>query len=235
MPEAVIFDIDGTLINSVDLHARAWHAAFIHFGKDLPYLTVREQIGKGSDQLLETLLTPDERRRFGKELQSFRDTLYERDYLPRARPFPLVRELFQRLRSDGVRIAVASSAPEEEVHRYLTLAEIADLVDVKTSKDDVERSKPAPDLFAFALKQLGDLEGGRAIVVGDAPWDALAATKLGLPTIGVLSGGFSASTLRAAGCIALFEDPADMLLRYSTWQPRPVRRAGDEAGAGSPR
>src|SRR5438270_9067286 len=108
MLKAVIFDIDGTLVDSVDLHARAWQEAFRHFGVEIPYAQVRHQIGKGGDQLMPVFLSRAQLQQFGKQLEEFRADLYKRNYLSQVRAFPRVRELFQRIKADGKKIALAS-------------------------------------------------------------------------------------------------------------------------------
>ena len=113
MIKAVIFDIDGTLVDSVDLHAQAWKEAFKQYGKDIPYQQVRHQIGKGGDQLMPVFFSREELEEFGEEMQEYRGKIFKRDYMPRVRVFPKVRELFERIRQDGKRIALASSAKEE--------------------------------------------------------------------------------------------------------------------------
>src|SRR3712207_3605800 len=118
MIKAVIFDIDGTLVDSVDLHARAWQEAFRHFGKEVPYGRVRHQIGKGGDQLMPVFFTEEELGRFGGELEKYRGELYKREYLPRVRAFPRVRDLFLKIKEDGLRLALASSAREDELGAY---------------------------------------------------------------------------------------------------------------------
>jgi HAD superfamily hydrolase (TIGR01509 family) len=214
MVKAVIFDIDGTLIDSVDLHAAAWREALRHFGHDLPYEKVREQIGKGGDQLMAALLPEDEVRRRGEEIEEYRLALFKREHLPRVRPFPMVRELFERIEADGLRIALASSAKEQELERYKEIAGIADLLEAETSSDDAERSKPHPDIFEAALARLEGIEAADAIAVGDTPYDAQAAGKVGLRTIGLLCGGWPERELRRAGCVAIYRDPADLLRHY---------------------
>ncbi|MDT5061359.1 MAG: hypothetical protein QOH63_1818 [Acidobacteriota bacterium] len=213
MIKAVIFDIDGTLIDSVDLHAQAWKEAFKHFGKDIPYEDVRHQIGKGGDQLMPVFFSKEDLKEFGSEMEKYRGRLFKRDFLPKVRPFPKVRELFQRILSDGLRIALASSAKEEELKEYKKIAHIEDLVEEETSADDADKSKPHPDIFEAALERLG-VEPGEAIVVGDTPYDAQAAGKINLRTIGVLCGGFPEAELRAAGCTEIYQGPADLLARY---------------------
>jgi HAD superfamily hydrolase (TIGR01549 family) len=220
MVSAVIFDVDGTLVDSVDEHAEAWRRAFLEYGQDVPFAHVRSQIGKGADQLLPVFFTEEELGKFGKELEQFRGELFKRDFMPKLRPFPQVRELFETLVRDDIQVALASSAKEDELQYYVKLCGIGDLVKTQTSKDDIERSKPAPDIFEAAWEKLGRPEKERVVVVGDTPYDAIAATKLQLPALGVLCGGFSASDLRDAGCRALMKDPAEMLTRYQAARRR---------------
>jgi phosphoglycolate phosphatase-like HAD superfamily hydrolase len=118
MVKAVIFDIDGTLVDSVDLHAQAWQEAFAHFGKKIPFAEVRHQIGKGGDQLMPVFFSKEELDQFGEEMEEYRSELFKRDFLPRVRPFPKVREMFQRIRNEGLQIALASSAKEDELKAY---------------------------------------------------------------------------------------------------------------------
>jgi len=214
MIRAVIFDIDGTLVDSVDLHAQAWKEAFKQFGKDIPYQQVRHQIGKGGDQLMPVFFSKEELEEFGEELEEYRGKIYKRDYLPRVRAFPRVRELFLKVKEDGKRVALASSAKGDELAAYKRIAKIEDLVEEETSADDAERSKPHPDIFKAALDQLGDVERSQAVVIGDTPYDAEAAGKLHLKTIGVRAGGFPDEELLAAGAISIYDDPADLLARY---------------------
>ncbi|MDT7605038.1 MAG: hypothetical protein QOF61_3035 [Acidobacteriota bacterium] len=214
MSQAVIFDIDGTLVDSVDLHARAWQEAFRKFGREVEFERVRHQIGKGGDQLLPVFFSKEELEKFGKEMEEYRGDLFKRAYMPHVKPFPQVRELFERIRRDGKRIALASSAKEDELKIYKDLANITDLVEEEASKDDAAKSKPHPDIFAAALARLGDVKASDAVVIGDTPYDAEAARKINLKTVGVLCGGFPEAELRAAGCVAIFRDPADILARY---------------------
>src|SRR5690349_6043552 len=128
MVSSFVFDIDGTLIDSVDLHAAAWQQAFAHLGKRIAFEAVRSQIGKGGDQLIPFFLTRDENERFGEELDRYRSELFKREYLSQARCFPRVRELFLRIRQDGRKIALASSAKPDEVQIYKDLCNVSDLV-----------------------------------------------------------------------------------------------------------
>jgi len=213
---ALLFDIDGTLVDSVDLHARSWEKAFEHFGMRIPFAKIRPQIGKGGDELMKTLLPPDELEKRGEEIDRWRSDHYQRTYLGQVRGFPRVRELFQELLRRKLRIALASSAKEDELARCKQVAGIDDLIDTETSSEDAERSKPNPDIFAVALERLargGALRKDRVLVVGDSPWDAIAARRLGAPIIGVLCGGFPEAELRKEGCVAIYRDPADLLAR----------------------
>src|SRR4028119_1050286 len=128
MLKAIIFDIDGTLVDSVDLHARAWQEAFRHYGREVEFARVRHQIGKGGDQLMPVFFSEEELARFGEEMEKFRGDLYKREYLSRVRAFPPVRELLDRIRRDGKRIALASSAKKDELKVYKELARITDLI-----------------------------------------------------------------------------------------------------------
>jgi HAD superfamily hydrolase (TIGR01509 family) len=209
--KAVIFDVDGTLVDTVDLHAGSWVATFRHFGREIPFDAVRAQIGKGGDQLMPVFLPEEVVERQGKDMEAFRKDLYLGELIRRARAFPGVADLFRRIRADGRRVILASSGKPEELAHYKELAGIEDLVDAATTSEDAERSKPHPDIFLAALD---GLPPDQAIVVGDSPYDAEAAGKAGLRTIGLLSGGFPAEDLRGAGCIALYRDPAELLARY---------------------
>jgi HAD superfamily hydrolase (TIGR01549 family) len=215
MPRAIIFDIDGTLLDSVDLHAQAWREAFQHFGYDIPFDEIRGQIGKGGDQLLPVFLSPDELKAKGHSLEQFRGRLFKEKYLPKVKPFLCVRELFQVVKAHGQKTALASSAKGDELKTFERIANIEDLVEVETSSADAERSKPHPDIFEAALARLGDdVRPQDAIVVGDSPHDAEGAKRAGLRTVGVLCGGFPESALREAGCVAIFGGPEDLLRRY---------------------
>jgi HAD superfamily hydrolase (TIGR01509 family) len=213
MTRAVIFDVDGTLVDSVDLHANAWLDAFREFGKEVEFARVRRDIGKGSDKLMPDFLSEEEIEEFGDELSEYRERRYQEEYMPRVVGFPKVRELLERLRARGQRVALATSGETDVLEANKKAADIEGLADVETSSSDVEESKPEPDVFAAALEKLGDVDPSEVVVVGDTPYDAEAAGKLGLRTVGLLCGGFPESELRRAGCVAIFRDPADLLAR----------------------
>jgi HAD superfamily hydrolase (TIGR01509 family) len=216
MIEAVIFDIDGTLVDSVDLHAKAWQMAFDKFGKKVSFGAIRRQIGKGADQLLPVFFSKDELDQFGDELNSYRSKLFKQEYLPTVKAFPKVRELFERIKQDGRQIALASSAKDDELDAYKKIARIADLTETETSSGDVKKSKPYPDVFATAIKELGNIAPDQVIAIGDTPYDAEAAGKINLRVIGLLCGGWNEEELRRAGCVTVYQDPADLLARYDS-------------------
>jgi HAD superfamily hydrolase (TIGR01509 family) len=224
---AVIFDIDGTLVDSVDLHAEAWRRAFEHFGKIVPFQTVRSQIGKGGDQLMPVFLSPSELDSLGDALADYRSQIWKRDFISQVRAFPAVRPLFERLRQDGKRIALASSAKQDELSVYEDIAHIGDLVEARATADDAQRSKPYPDIFQAALARL-KLPPGETLAVGDTPYDAEAAGRAGIATLGVLSGGFPEADLRKAGCREVHRDVADLLRHHD------ASLIGQDRGVGHP-
>ncbi|HKP92703.1 MAG TPA: HAD family phosphatase [Chthoniobacterales bacterium] len=213
MIRGVIFDLDGTLVDSNELHVRAWEETFRHFGKEIPRERLREQIGKGGDQYLPVFLDECEMREFGEEADKYRGEVFKKKYLSEVKPFPKVRELFERLRADGKKIALASSGKDAEVHHYEKLLGIDGMVDCMTTADQVAHSKPKADVFIAALNLLS-LPASEVVAVGDTPYDVQAGKKVDVPVIGVLCGGFPEQSLRDTGAVTIFRDPADLLERY---------------------
>jgi HAD superfamily hydrolase (TIGR01509 family) len=225
---AALFDIDGTLIDTVDLHAAAWQQAFEHFGKEVAYDEVRAQIGKGGDKLIPAFLSEEEEERFGADLEEYRSGLYLRDFLPLATPFPGARELVERVYRAGIAVALASSCKKAELDQNLQLVGIEGLLSAAITSDDIEESKPSPDVFEAALDRVG-VAAHEALAIGDSPYDAIAAARAGVRTVGLLCGGFPPESLREAGCIAIYESPADLLARFDA---SPLSRSeGEELGA----
>lgn len=211
MSRAAIFDIDGTLIDSVALHAEAWVAALAHFHVTVTFDAMRHEIGKGGDQLLPQYLPGDKLAAEREQIAAYRGELFKARYLDRVKAFPSVPELFRALRNAGVAIALASSGKADEVKRYVEIAGVTGLVDVQTTADDAEASKPAPDIFLAAMTKLAPIAASDAVVIGDSPWDIIAAKRAGLRSVGVLCGGFAEAELREAGASAIYRDPADLL------------------------
>lgn len=216
MIEAVIFDFDGTLVDSVDMHAETWERAFARFGKNIGFHALRSQIGKGGDQLMPEFLDEAELKAFGEDLEKTRGEIFQEEYLHRVRGFPGAADLLSEIRKRGRRIALASSAKADELEIYKKAAGVEGLTDVETSSDDAEKSKPHPDIFQAALKKL-KLEPDKVVVIGDTPYDADAARKAGIASIGVLCGGFKDEDIRKGGADRIYRDPQDLLARIDEW------------------
>jgi HAD superfamily hydrolase (TIGR01549 family) len=211
MIKNVIFDVDGTLIDSNKLHAEAWQKAFAEYGKEVEFETVLRQIGKGGDQLIPVFLSEKEIDEFGENLEKYRGELFKKEYLLKVKAFPHVRELVEKIKNDGKKVVLASSAAEEELEEFKKIMNIADLLDDETSSDDAESCKPEPDIFLAALKKLGNPPKDECVVVGDTPYDGVAAGKAGLQVIGLTCGGWNAEDLREAGCVEIYKSPTDLL------------------------
>lgn len=214
--QAVLLDIDGTLIDSNPAHAKAWCEALNEFGHPVTLEETAHQIGKGADQLMPAFLSDEELARDGDALQERASEIFSSKYREHLRPFACTRELVQRLQRDGCRVIIASSADGDELEHYKRVAHIDDLVHEGASHDDADHSKPAPDIFEAALAKLNGTPREQVIVIGDSPYDAQAAQKAGLRTIGVLSGNFPEAELREAGCAAIYRDVADLFAHYDS-------------------
>jgi HAD superfamily hydrolase (TIGR01509 family) len=218
---ALLFDIDGTLVDSNDFHVRAWQEVFRKAGHDFTAEIIHSQVGKGGDNLLPSLL-PDLGEEEQEAIAEEHGPRYRDRYMDQVRPFPGARDLLVRAKQDGLTVALATSANPEELDHYVELLDAKDLVDVTTSKGDVEATKPAPDIFAAAIEKAG-VAPEQALVIGDTPYDVLAAKRAGAEAIGLLSGGFKEEDLRAAGAVAVYRDAADLLEK---WDQSPIRSSG---------
>ncbi len=209
MTRAALLDVDGTLIDSNYHHALAWYRAFRRSGIVLPLWRIHRHVGMGGDQLLPALLGErlDEER--GEEIREARDEEYRR-LIGEVSPLEGSRELIAELKERGLTVVLASSSPQDEIDHYLELLDARELADAWTTDDDVEATKPEPDLVHAALEKAGTED---AVMVGDTPWDVEAARKAGLETICVITGGFSEQELRDAGALAVFES-VDELRRH---------------------
>jgi HAD superfamily hydrolase (TIGR01509 family) len=209
----VILDVDGTLVDSNDAHARAWVEAFARNGITVAFERVRRAIGMGGDKLMPAVAGIAEDSPEGKQISKDRGEIFKSRYLPALRPFPRMRELAQRFGSDGFTLAVASSAQEDELAPLLKTAGVDDLVRTTTSSDDAEHSKPDPDIVQAALTRTG-CPPSSAIMLGDTPYDVEAALRAGIRIVGVECGGWGRADL--SGAEEVYSDPADLLARYET-------------------
>ncbi len=205
MIKGVISDIDGTLVDSNDAHASAWQEAFREFGINLKWEEIRCEIGKGADQLLPRFLTPEQISQLGTQIQKRKKEIFRNQYLDQIRPLPGVIPLFERLHQDKKTIVLATSSGKSEAQHYVRLLGIDRWVRDIITGEDVARSKPHPDLFHLALDRF-QWKSSDAVVLGDTPYDVSAANILGLPTIAVLTGGFSEESLRKAGAAEIYPD-----------------------------
>ena len=208
---AVILDIDGTLLDSNDAHARAWVDAFGEAGIEVDYERVRRSIGMGGDKLMPHVAGLTEDSPEGHRIAQRRGEIFKSRYLPHVAPFPRVRELVERFAQGGFTIVVASSAQEDELGPLLERAGVADLIESKTSSDDAENSKPDPDIVKAALRRSGAPRHA-AVMLGDTPYDVAAARRTGIAVVGVECGGWSRNDLHDAS--AIYASPADLLERY---------------------
>jgi HAD superfamily hydrolase (TIGR01549 family) len=204
--QAALLDVDGTLIDSNYHHALAWYRAFRQSGIVLPLWRIHRHVGMGGDQLVPALVGKRMNEERGEELRAARDEEYAQ-LIGEVAPLEGARELIADLKERGLAVVLASSAPQDEIDHYLGLLDARDLADAWTTDDDVEATKPEPDLVQAALEKAGTEE---AVMVGDTPWDVEAARKAGVETICVITGGFSEQELRDAGAVAVFESVEEL-------------------------
>jgi membrane protein len=211
--KAILFDIDGTLVDSNEQHISAWFDAFRSAGHDIDRQSIHDQVGKGGDNLLPTLL-PDITAEQMKELENGHGEAFRGKYRPDVKVFPGARELIARAHDDGKLIVLASSASAEELRYWRELLQVDHLLTSTTCRDDVEHSKPAPDIFRAALDKIAPVQPHQAVVIGDTPYDLSAARKNAIPTIGVRSGGFPDDVMMSAHPLAIYDDVAAILADY---------------------
>ena len=200
---AILLDIDGTLVDSNDKHADCWVQAFAHFDKEIPWDVIRQQIGKGGDLLVPDTLNAREVRKFGEKLKKYRGKLWKDRYMESVQPFPGVKEALREMSERGLKLAFASSSNPEEVEYYVSLLGADELLEGSTSKGDAQLSKPSPEIFEAALKQV-ETKPEYALVVGDTPYDVLASHRAGIAIAALLCGGFPRDLLTKAEF--LFDD-----------------------------
>jgi HAD superfamily hydrolase (TIGR01509 family) len=209
--KAVLLDVDGTLVDSNDAHAQAWLEVFQRNGYPGTFEWIRELIGKGGDKLLPEVTGLAENSHEAKRLSKERSALFAREYLPRLRPFPKAEALLRRLHDLGLQLVVASSAAEDELQPLLEVCGALPFVQHQTSSGDARHSKPDPDIVQVALGKAG-CSPGEAVMLGDTPYDVQAASKAGVPTIALRSGGHPDSAL--SGALAIYDDVADLLANF---------------------
>lgn len=210
--QAVLFDLDGTLVDSNDYHVAAWEVAFGEAGYAISAARIRGQIGKGGDNLVPALL-PGLDADTVEALGKAQGDVFRARYLDQIRPFPAARALMARVAEAGKQVVLASSAGSADIDHYVGLLDAKDLIAFATGKDDVAHSKPDPDIFAAALRKAA-IAAADCLVIGDTPYDVQAAKACGIDTIALLSGGFSENVLREAGAIAIYRDVEALLQGY---------------------
>ncbi|PPG71268.1 HAD family hydrolase [Rathayibacter rathayi] len=206
---AVLFDIDGTLADTNFLHVEAWSRAFWQCDLVVPAWRIQRAIGADSSKLLDMLLEED----VNDDRRALLTSLHRKNYdetTARIAPLPGARELVATLVGRGVHVVLATSAPQNELDVLLDVLDLGGSVHAVTSGADVSTAKPAPDLITIALERAG-VSADRAIMLGDATWDVIAAERAGLASVGVLSGGTSEHDLREAGAVAVYDDAAAVL------------------------
>ncbi|HWL39562.1 MAG TPA: HAD family hydrolase [Gemmatimonadaceae bacterium] len=212
MLRGVIFDIDGTLVDSNDAHARSWVDTFSEAGYDVPFEVVRPLIGMGGDKLLPKTIGIRHDSKEGKKLTGRRSQVFRERYLPHLRPLKESRALVERVRGDGLKAIVATSAKDEELEGLLRAAQVAGLMEEKATASDARRSKPDPDIVEAAIEEAG-LDASELVMIGDTPYDVEAATRAGVRIIGFRSGGWKDADL--AGAFEIYDGPADLLANYA--------------------
>jgi HAD superfamily hydrolase (TIGR01509 family) len=209
--KGVIFDVDGTLVDSNDAHAQSWVDTFAEAGYEVPFEVVRPLIGMGADKLLPKTIGIRHDSEQGKKLLERRTEIFREKYLPRLRPLPGARALVLRVRDDGLKAIVATSAKDDELKGLLKAAEVDDLMEEKATASDAKRSKPDPDIVEAAIEESG-VPSNNAVMIGDTPYDVEAATRAGVRVIAFRSGGWDDASLQ--GAAQIYDGPADLLTHY---------------------
>jgi HAD superfamily hydrolase (TIGR01509 family) len=205
----VLFDVDGTLIDTNYLHTLAWSRALGDVGEWAPMNAIHRLVGMGGDQLVQELL--------GHESEAADDARAARyqDLIGLARPFPGAADLVAEVHEHGLATVLATSAPADELEVLLELLDIDGVLDGKTTADDVTKSKPSPEVFHTAMKRAG-LDPARTVAIGDSVWDVRAARSAGIACIAVESGGFSRHELSEEGALHVYRDVQELLSQFET-------------------
>ncbi|TDB73673.1 MULTISPECIES: HAD family hydrolase [unclassified Micromonospora] len=232
-PDGVLFDVDGTLVDTTYLHTVSWWEALRQADHRVPMATIHRSIGMGSDKLLDHLLGPERDRSEDDRLRAAHDGFFG-EYWERLVPLPGAAELLRACAARGLRVVLATSAAPQEVEALRAALDADDVVDTVTCSADAEASKPAPDILVAALEQ-SRLAAERVVFVGDSVWDVAAAARLDIPCVGLSCGGTSRGELAGAGAVAVYDDPAALLAGLgdsplATGQRRPSRdKTGTQA------
>ena len=213
MLEGVIFDVDGTLVDSNDAHAQSWVDTFTKAGYNVPFDKVRPLIGMGSDKLLPKTIGVSRDSDEGKKLLERRGEIFRSRYLPHLRPLPGARELVERVKRDNLKAIVATSAKDQELKGLLKAAHVDDLMEEKATASDAKHSKPDPDIVRAAIDESG-ISSRHLVMIGDTPYDIEAASRASLRTIAFRSGGWTGDELKAA--VEIYDGPADLLAHYDS-------------------
>jgi len=208
----ILFDVDGTLVDTNYLHTVCWWEALRQYGHDVPMARIHRAVGMGSHRLLAHVLGPDHDPAADADLSAAHRTLYRTEW-ERLTPLPGARNLIRRCASERLRVVLASSAEAEELSALRRALDVDDAITAATSADDADDSKPEPDILQAAMHAAG-LDPDRCVLVGDSVWDVKAALKAGVPCVGLECGGTSAGELRGAGAAEVYPDPAALLDRF---------------------
>jgi HAD superfamily hydrolase (TIGR01509 family) len=211
MRRTILLDIDGTLVDSNGLHAESWQAALAQYGVESDLTALRRLIGMGSDKLLPEATGISAESDLGARIKDTRGKLFMRDFMPRAKPLPGARALVERILSAGLTPVVATSANDRELEALLEVAQVKDLLPLRTGADDADNSKPDPDIVQAALKR-AHAKPEQALMIGDTPYDLEAAQRAGVAFIGVRSGGWDEASL--PGALAVYRDVAEIAARF---------------------
>jgi HAD superfamily hydrolase (TIGR01509 family) len=205
----VLFDVDGTLVDTNYLHTLAWSRALVDLGEWAPMNAIHRLIGMGGDQLVEQLV--------GHPIDDAEEARSQRydELIGEATLFPGARDLLRRAHDAGLVVVLASSSPRRDLDRMLELLDAQEWIDADTSADDIEDAKPAPDVFLAAM-EAGGVDAERCLAIGDSVWDVQAARAAGIGCIGVESGGFSAHELREEGSVVVYRDVAEVVAQFLT-------------------
>jgi HAD superfamily hydrolase (TIGR01509 family) len=211
---AVLFDVDGTLVDSSYIHTLAWWRAFRQAGYDVPMASIHRSVGMGGDRILDSLLPADRDTSEDSTIMTSHAAVFS-TFWPSLRPLDGAKELLAQCHDSGLAVALASSARERDLQALRSTIGADAFIDAATSSSDAKESKPAPDILVAALKALG-VQASDSVYVGDAVWDIYAAGKLDIPTIGLTSGGTSEAELRDAGAVEIYASPRDLLENLGT-------------------